>query len=85
MPAPAVERRIDAIHAVARYVFPTRESVVILRKREDIATRIEALDSLGRTERWKGAVDAWAYVVRTEPALRWAFIQWHVYAAHAAE
>jgi len=51
---------------------------------ERIAALIRALDSFGRTERWHYAIEQWALAVQTEP-LEWAFLQYQVWATHAAD
>lgn len=41
----------------------------------------------GRTERWTGAVEAWAVAVETSTpeTFRWAFDQYGIWASYAAE
>ena len=57
---------------------------------DEIAGNIDKLASLGRTARWLKAIAGWSAQVREhgaegDQAMRWAFLQFAVYAGHASE
>jgi hypothetical protein len=53
--------------------------------REEVATAIEELASLGKAPKWQDAISAWARAVRDEENdITWAFSQYSVYASYAA-
>jgi hypothetical protein len=92
----ASDRRYAGIKAVNEAVIRTDREVteegfttahnVFLMTREEAATAIRELAKLGRTERWTNSVEAWAAMVEDiENPFEWAFIQYSVYACHAAE
>lgn len=56
-------------------------------EREGLAAVIRTLAPLGRTERWTSAVEDWAVKVETstDETFQWAFDQFGVWAAYAAE
>lgn len=56
---------------------------VLSDDREQIASDIEGLLKLGRTEKWKTAVREWAHMVRTEKELNWAYYQWATFTGYA--
>jgi hypothetical protein len=67
-------------HGIARVLYTW-----LRREREDqeaMAKDIESLASLGRTDRWKGAVRTWAHIARTDPDM---FQQQATYANYATD
>lgn len=48
-----------------------------------MAAEIRALDSLGKTDRWKKAVDTWAAAVEYNRN-QWSLMQFGIFATHAA-
>jgi hypothetical protein len=89
----AIARRYDALSAVCdatRQYDPEVGATVWFKTLEDqdaLAADIRALAPLGRTARWTEAIEAWAVQVETADAARfqWAFDQFGVWAAYAAE
>jgi hypothetical protein len=78
----AQDRRIDAITAVNERYRDTHERQV---PTGEITVAIRKLAPLGRTDRWKQAVEAWALLVAENPEnRRWACVQGAIYCAHAA-
>jgi hypothetical protein len=48
------------------------------------AENIRKLEAIGRTDRWRRAIRAWANAVADESVpYRWAYLQYSVYAGHA--
>jgi hypothetical protein len=83
----AAEKRYAGIKAVSDVVADGRGNLVMTEPSE-IAALIRDLAPLGRTDRWKDAIEAWASLVEDqedEKGLRWAFFQGGIWAGHEAE
>lgn len=91
MATAAAERRWAAMRAMSDTVVSRDTGVYLITDAEVIAERIESLAPLGRTDRWHGAIAAWADAVRDPERrgdleyLHWAFAQYSVYASYSAE
>jgi len=73
------ERRSNAMRALGERFRPVADCT-----REEVATAISELASLGKSEKWQDAIIAWAKAVRNEDNdITWAFSQYSVYAAYA--
>ena len=61
----------------------------ICKDRAEVAAKIRALAPLGRTDRWRNAVELWAVAVETEQSeldfSEWAFFQYGIWCGYAAE
>lgn len=80
----AQDRRLDAIKLVSEGAYG-RVEIMNAEETEALAQTIEALASLGRTERWALAINNWAGMVRDQANPRaWALLQGSIFAAHAA-
>jgi len=87
----AHDRRQFAIGMLGQLVIPTYDengevfNDFAITDREVIAGNIEKLAQLGRTPRWQMAIANWAAAVRdTDNTLRWAYLQYLVYASSAS-
>jgi hypothetical protein len=98
MASKATEKRFEAMKALS-------DSIVTVEIHESgptnvwhtedatkIAAGIRALAPLGRTDRWKDAVEGWALLVEEKAqdgsgvqGIRWAYFQGGIFAGHAAE
>jgi hypothetical protein len=75
------DRRIQGLNDLHK-LYPT-EAAVLEAGREAVATEIEKLLALGRSERWQNAITYWAAAMRDETnPLTWAWIQLSVLAGH---
>lgn len=83
----AADKRYAGIKGVGERALYTDADAgnLFLANRATIAGWIRELAPLGRTERWNNAVEGWAHAVETEESLEWAFLQYSVWATHAAE
>jgi len=83
----ATEKRIAGIRAVNDATVTTDANGNTFHgTRTEIAARIREIASLGRTDRWRNAVEAWALMIEDDSQpLEWAFLQYGVYAAHAVD
>jgi hypothetical protein len=80
----AQDKRYAAIKLVSESNYPTIEAMTAAGI-EAVAREIEAIASLGRTDRWREAVAYWAAMVRDESNPRaWALLQGSISCAHAA-
>lgn len=80
---PAVQRRLDAVGALVDHFLGDDWNGEVT-DREAVATAIEALESLGRTDRWKAAIATWAKVVRTNENPTHALTQWAIFTNYKA-
>lgn len=83
----AVTRRIEGIRNVNSTTVTTDDDGNTYHgTRTEIAARIREIAKLGRTDRWRNAVEAWALMIEDDSQpLEWAFLQYGVYAAHAVD
>lgn len=82
----ATVKRFEGIKAVStETVTTTTEGNTFHGTRTEIAARIRNLAKLGRTDRWQAAIEGWAVAVETEDSLEWAFLQYSIWASHAAD
>jgi hypothetical protein len=79
----AQTRRLIAVGMLVELFLPKDgEYKLVTSDRELIASNIEKLAQLGRTDRWKRSIRNWAGAVRqteNDRDLRWAFLQYLVY------
>ena len=93
MSSKAVLKRYAAMQEMTatvyrKYETPGSQNVLLdtPENRKEIAELIRPLAELGRTDRWKGNVEAWASAVEdNKNTLGWAFLQYSVYTGYAAE
>ena len=77
-------KRFDAMVSLSNEVFSI-DGTMILTDRGIIAEKINNLKPLGRTERWRNAVDAWsAMVLEEDNDLGWAYAQYGHFATIAS-
>lgn len=87
----AYTRRIAAINTVndavvtTQYVHGEWTNVWTTTDRDEVAALIRTLAPLGRTIRWNDAVESWAFAVEEHENFTWAFFQYGIYTARAAE
>jgi hypothetical protein len=90
---PASAKRSIALGMITELYFPTpagqdHGTEFTGTDAEQIAANIDKLAQLGRTERWQAAIRTWSHMVRNhgdDPrSLRWAFLQYLVFAGHAS-
>jgi hypothetical protein len=88
MASKAYEKRFEAIRAISDKYRPESNGYMLIddAKVEDMISDIEALFSLGRTERWHNSLKRWIDMLNEYPgSLDWAILQGGVFAAYAAE
>lgn len=79
----AEQARFDAMKAVGAKVF-SESGHLIMTDREAIAELLRPLKAMGRTERWRNAIDSWVIMVLdTDYDLAWAYGQYGIYAGYA--
>jgi hypothetical protein len=84
----AVEKRYAAIKSTSDRFRPESNGYHLIGSAtaEDMIADIEAMRSLGRTDRWQGNLTQWIEMIREYPNnLEWAHLQGAIYAAYAAE
>lgn len=81
----ATERRYEAVGAITHEFINSRTGRFNTKvvTRATVIARIQKLSSLGRTDRWKLAVENWAMMVQCNP-LRWAILQGAIFTNFAA-
>lgn len=88
MASKAVETRFAAIKAHSDKWRPESNDYRLIENAdvEQIIAEIEAMKSLGRTDRWQDSLTGWINMIREYPeSLDWAITQGAIYAAYAAE
>jgi hypothetical protein len=90
MKASAQDRRFAAmriVHAYADALWTEPGAEYIYtntsESRAKIAGFIRRLSTMGRTDRWRNAIESWARVVEDESDFQWGFMQYSIYAGHA--
>jgi hypothetical protein len=82
----ATDKRYAAIKMVSDLALTTTpDGNTFNQSREQIAKDIRAIARFGRTDRWQAAIEGWAVAVETEDSLEWAFLQYSIWASHAAD
>lgn len=84
----STERRYAAIKAHSDKWRPEHNGYRLIDNAdpEQIIAEIEAMRSLGRTERWQNSITGWVNMIHEYPeSLEWAVLQGAIYAAYAAE
>jgi hypothetical protein len=94
---PAMRNRQEAIGMLSELYLPESQQWELTNRHGGgldslavgMSRNIEKLSQLGRTARWKAAINRWATMVaesgNSDRALRHAFIQGMIYAGHASE
>lgn len=88
MASKSVERRYAAIKVHSDKWRPESNGYLLIENAdvEQIIAEIEAMRSLGRTERWQDSLTGWINMIREYPDnVEWAVLQGGIYAAYAAE
>lgn len=92
---PAQWNRVEGLGMIMALHCPESAEYDLQGDAPEIAANIRKLAALGRTERWRAAIDRWAAMVEETPQeapwpedgrrqyLRWAFLQGAIYAGHA--
>jgi hypothetical protein len=72
-------------HAAITELVDRHSAVLDPTSAEELAAAVEGLAALGRSEKWKHAIAAWAGLFTAHPdALGWALVQGAVWACNAA-
>jgi hypothetical protein len=88
LPTPELVSAIDRDALLERPLYLTNYYAARYATGAEVASNIEKLIQLGRTDRWQAAIKRWASMVRHAEKLddiRWAFLQGMIYAGHASE
>lgn len=84
----ASEKRFAAIKAIGDKYRPESNGYLLIDNAnpEEIKAEIDALMTLGRTDRWKNAIRGWVKMIDEYPdSLEWAVLQGAIYAGWEAE